>query len=415
MNPVNRNFTRSPSPSFQSVDDEDEPTENTRLLADHDRIHETSEEIEDLPSEPDHNGQEPNPARNRLNPRHEEFNYYNNEPHPDINEPNHDIDEPNHDNDHLQDMRSERSVPFWRWDNDKIKSRSFSIIPIFLLIPSLVFFIMTLSMRPPPSSLEVIENLTRRVSELSSSLTTCSANTTRLAIELHDEQKRSGVCREHEKRLAQRIDTVQRMLEVCQIEGSVLKKNLETTQKKLSVCDAERDDLKRQIKDAAYIQFLDMVGKLGTGGASWVCSDKIESWSYGFTATEAPHSTIKIQTWTSELHDAEHSAKPLVFPPDPFTAIPDPTPPQPSPSFQSRIQKRWSSPSYSRPPQMGEEPSPRIIGYSVVSENTSGNNGWWRINQLPSFGDGEAKLEFFAQAGQWRGNKARYQVSVFWI
>ena len=56
-----------------------------------------------------------------------------------------------------------------------------------------------------------------------------------------------------------------------------------------------------------------------------------------------------------------------------------------------------------------------VVGYTVTSLNTSGNNGWWRITKLPAFAVKGSTLEFFAQAAKWYGSSARYKVTVYWV
>lgn len=149
-------------------------------------------------------------------------------------------------------------------------------------------------------------------------------------------------------------------------------------------------------------------------------------WSYGYTSEEPPHPTITIQTWESDLDDTQHSAVPLVFPPSSFP-LKSSRPITPTPSYQSmekifRINRK--SPisgeldeslsvqheSYSSSPL-----SIRIVGYSVTSLNTSGNNGWWRITSIPTFAVEGGTIGFFAQAAKWYGSKAKYKVKVYWI
>lgn len=142
-------------------------------------------------------------------------------------------------------------------------------VPLLLFIPSLVFFITTLNLRatlPPSSALETITNLTHRVSSLSKSLSTCQDNTTHLAIMLHDEQQRVQVCRESERRLAARVDLAEEMLDRCQSEERDLKEQLADVRGDLGTCVDEKEELKRQMKNGVFVQFLDMVSKLGSGG-----------------------------------------------------------------------------------------------------------------------------------------------------
>lgn len=128
---------------------------------------------------------------------------------------------------------------------------------------------MTINLRaglPPSSSLEIISNLTRRVSKLSDSLDTCTTNSSRLAASLREEEQRVEVCRASERRLAERIDVVEGMLDTCRQDEAGLKLQLGETQGQLNVCIADREELKHQMESGVFIQFLDMVGKLGTGG-----------------------------------------------------------------------------------------------------------------------------------------------------
>lgn len=298
----------------------------------------------------------------------------------------------------------ESAVNKWRFVPSWVK-RDFGYgvllgIPVILFIPSLVFFIMTLNLRgnlPPSSSLETITNLTHQVSRLSRSLSTCTDNTTRLATELQDERSRVDICRESEKRLAERVDLVEGMLDTCQKDALTLKGKLNDVTHDLGTCVDEKEELKRQMESGVYVQFLDMVKKMGTGGDSWVCSDTTELWSYGYTHQESPHPTINIQTWTSELTDAQHSTSPLVFPP-----------------VSMRHNSRRGS-SEQPPPEQIYNAASRIVGYTVSSGNLSGNNGWWRITKLPSFAVKGGTIEFFAQAAKWYGSAAKYQVTVFWV
>lgn len=191
-------------------------------------------------------------------------------------------------------------------------------IPLLLFVPALVFFVMTLNLRsqlPPSESLEIIANLTHSVENLSSSLSTCTANSTRLANSLHEEEQRVEVCRESERRLAARVGVIQEMLDKCESDELVLKDQLREVSSNLTTCGAEKEELKRQMESGVFVQFLDLVGKMGTGGDSWVCSDATPSWSHGYTTTDSPHPTITIESWSGDLDDVQHSSAPLVFPP----------------------------------------------------------------------------------------------------
>jgi len=119
---------------------------------------------------------------------------------------------------------------------------------------------------PPSSSLEIISNLTHQVTTLTESLDTCTINSSRLATSLQDEKQRVAVCRENEKRLAARIDIVEEMLDTCQRDGATLKQQLNETQGELGVCIDDKEELKRQMESGVFVQFLGMVGKMGTGG-----------------------------------------------------------------------------------------------------------------------------------------------------
>jgi chromosome segregation ATPase len=127
---------------------------------------------------------------------------------------------------------------------------------------------MTMNRRasPPSSSLEIISNLTHRVSKLSESLDTCTTNSSRLATSLREEERRVEVCRENEKGLEARIAVVEEMLDTCRRDEPGLKQQLDETQGELNVCIDDREELKRQMESGVFVQFLDMVGKMGTGG-----------------------------------------------------------------------------------------------------------------------------------------------------
>jgi hypothetical protein len=66
--------------------------------------------------------------------------------------------------------------------------------------------------------------------------------------------------------LAERVDVVEQMLETCKSHEASLKEQLENTEAGLNVCNDEKEDLKRQMESGVFIQFLDMVGNMGTGG-----------------------------------------------------------------------------------------------------------------------------------------------------
>jgi hypothetical protein len=155
------------------------------------------------------------------------------------------------------------------WSKKDIGYTLLFSVPILLFIPAVVFFVLTMNLRaglPPSSSLEIISNLTHRVSKLSESLDTCTTNSSRLATSLRDEERRVEVCRESEKRLAARIDVVEEMLDTCRRDEAGLKQQLDETQGELNVCIDDREELKRQMESGVFVQFLEMVGKMGTGG-----------------------------------------------------------------------------------------------------------------------------------------------------
>jgi hypothetical protein len=83
---------------------------------------------------------------------------------------------------------------------------------------------------------------------------------------LHDEQQRVQVCRESEKRLAARVDLAEEMLDRCQSEERDLKEQLADVRGNLGTCVDEREELKRQMESGVFVQFLDMVSKMGSGG-----------------------------------------------------------------------------------------------------------------------------------------------------
>ncbi|PVF95491.1 hypothetical protein CPB86DRAFT_763883 [Serendipita vermifera] len=293
------------------------------------------------------------------------------------------------------DDQHRRWANFLNWSKRDLGYAFLFSVPLLLLVPSIVLFVVTMNLRatlPPSSSLETINNLTHRVDRLSKSLATCNANSTHLAILLHDEEQRVAICRESEKRLAERVDIVEGMLETCKSHEATLKEELEHAEDGLNSCIDEKEELKKQMESGVFVQFLDMVGKMGTGGDSWVCSDLTKSWSYGYSSTESPHSTITIQTWTAALNDVQHSAAPLVFPPTTDNTQPS----TPDPAEAARLDYR-------------------IIGYTVTSQNTSGSNGWWRIAQLPKFGMLGRAIEFYAQAAKWYGSTAKFEVTVYWV
>lgn len=325
------------------------------------------------------------------------------------------------------DQRRARRANILRWTRRDIAYGLLFSIPLLLFVPSVIFFIMTLNLRatfPPSPIQETIANLTHRVTQLSKSLGTCQDNTTNLAILLHDEKQRVEECRESGKRLAARVEFVEEMLEKCQADERDLKNQLENVKGDLGVCVDEREDLKRQMESGVFVQFLEMVGKMGTGGDSWVCSDTTPSWSYGYASDQSPHSTIKIQSWTEDLNDVEHSQIPLVFPQSSSTsnpsepALPNPTGPLLSKSIRRSKQETMDQSSHSMSGNgvSGLEGSSiRVIGYYVKSQNTSGSNGWWRITKLPAFGVKGQPIEFFALAGKWYKSKSRFEVTVYYV
>lgn len=83
---------------------------------------------------------------------------------------------------------------------------------------------------------------------------------------LHEEQQRVDVCRESERRLAARVGVVEEMLDKCESDGFALKDQLREVSGELDVCGQEKEELKRQMESGVFVQFLDLVGKMGTGG-----------------------------------------------------------------------------------------------------------------------------------------------------
>jgi len=246
---------------------------------------------------------------------------------------------------------------------------------------------------------------------------------------LHDEQQRVEVCRESERRLAARVDEANELLEQCQSNKQDLKEQLADVRGELGTCVDQREELKRQMESGVFVQFLNMVSKMGSGGDSWVCSDTTPSWTFGYASNESPHPTIKVHSWTAELDDAQHSAVPLVFPPSRSSSKASlPVPPSPSvPSSpeeaptlgrysQTRIKPFSSRPNSAYAKRVDvDKNSIRVVGYSVTSLNTAGGNGWWRITKLPSFGVEGTPIEFFAAAAHWAGSQAKYEVTVYWV
>lgn len=74
------------------------------------------------------------------------------------------------------------------------------------------------------------------------------------------------ICRESEARLEERVAVVEGLLEVCQRDELDLKEQLHVTQNELGMCVGEKEELKKKIESGTFVQFLDMVGTLGTGG-----------------------------------------------------------------------------------------------------------------------------------------------------
>lgn len=232
------------------------------------------------------------------------------------------------------------------------------IFVLFLVILPVMFLIMTFYLRaslPSPEDPGEVYDLKQRISELSNTLATCTTNSSALANEVG-----------------------------C---------------------------LKREIDRGAYIQFLDYVGKTGTGGDSWVCSDDTPYWSFGYTSTDAPHPSIKIQTWISDLDNVQHSNSPLIFPPTfDFTESDAGS----EVTLKDHEQMPMETESVSSRDSIISDSSARIVGYTVKSLDTSRHNGWWRLSKPPAFGVEGGTLEFFAVPGGWFGNSARYKVMVYW-
>jgi hypothetical protein len=334
------------------------------------------------------------------------------------------------------------------------------LVPILFLligIGTLVAGATTLLTIPSDQS-EQIANLTAHLDVTKSSLNACTRNSTRLGIDLNIERVRLGVCRENGGRLAERVEKVKRDLEWCTNKNLRLEGELNDVKSREEVCETENDKLRRQVEVGAFIDFKEFVGSLGTGGYvlsfessasfgmktwpsfsdSWVCSDTTRSWYYGYVSEQTPHPTINIKTWTAELSDAKHSASPLVFP---TLVIQDFLPVPPSPHSLSYPQSysettgsplQPDSPIHSSP--LGPTPllvqrtgvrwraaltptdaSIYIIGYAVTSENTSGNNGWWKITKMDRFGTKDGQIEFWALAAKWYGSKSLYDVKVWYI
>jgi len=55
-----------------------------------------------------------------------------------------------------------------------------------------------------------------------------------------------------------------------------------------------------------------------------------------------------------------------------------------------------------------------IIGYTVMSRNISGNNGWWKITKMDRFGIKDGGIEFWALASKWYGRKSLHDVKVWY-
>ncbi|KIM22523.1 hypothetical protein M408DRAFT_332893, partial [Serendipita vermifera MAFF 305830] len=279
-----------------------------------------------------------------------------------------------------------------------------AIFVLFVVILPVIFLIMILYLRaslPSPENQGNIYDLKHRVSGLSDSLATCTANSSRLFNALYQEETH--------------VEVLDQMLDQCRVSKAALNERLNNTQEALNICVNEEEDLKRQVDRGAYVQFLDYVGKTGTGGDSWVCSDSTPAWSYGYTSTNAPHPSINIQTWISDMDDVQHSTAPLIFPPIFDSA-------ESYAQSQVTLKGRGLMPMENKDvPSRGSmilDPSirnsMRIVGYTVKSLNTGGHNGWWRISKPPAFGVEGGTLEFFAVAGKLYRNSARFKVMVYW-
>lgn len=62
------------------------------------------------------------------------------------------------------------------------------------------------------------------------------------------------------------MEFVENKLEQCQNKEVDLKEQLRATHKELGMCVDERELLKKQMESGVFVQFLDMIGKMGTGG-----------------------------------------------------------------------------------------------------------------------------------------------------
>jgi hypothetical protein len=62
------------------------------------------------------------------------------------------------------------------------------------------------------------------------------------------------------------VGVVENYLDICRNEEVNLKGQLGIAHKKLGMCADENEELKKQMKSGVFFQFLDMVGRMGTGG-----------------------------------------------------------------------------------------------------------------------------------------------------
>lgn len=77
---------------------------------------------------------------------------------------------------------------------------------------------------------------------------------------------RLGACRENGKRLAERVEKVEGDLGWCTNQNLLLEGELKDVKSRKEACEMENDKLRRQVEGGAFIDFLDFVGSLGTGG-----------------------------------------------------------------------------------------------------------------------------------------------------
>ena len=145
------------------------------------------------------------------------------------------------------------------------------LVPILVLLVGIVTLgvgvtthLTSCSVRPDQS--EQIANLTTRLDATKSSLDVCTRNSTRLGIDLCVEKVRLGACRENGKRLAERVEKVEGDLEWCTNQNLLLEGELKDVKSREEACETENDKLRRQVEGGAFIDFLEFVGSLGTGG-----------------------------------------------------------------------------------------------------------------------------------------------------